>query len=165
MPQDDLRKSNAGHLSSMDTSRYSTRAQYHLLHNASNYAAMTFPLRVVYKSDITGEAKSLLMVAIDENLDKLISDLKKIFHTSAALKLKIWVRSTAAGGKEIEKTVDAQNINHLFRFCVGQAYGDSWLEVIRQAPKPAIPIPSPIPLPVRNIYGRGRPYYPWNPYR
>ena len=155
MPQDDVRKSNASHLSSMDTSRYSTRAQYHLLHNASNYAATTFPLRVVYKSDITGETKSLLMVAIDENIDKLVSDLKKIFHTTAALKLNLWMRdswSTGGGGRDIEKPVDSQNINHLFRFCVGKAYGDSWLEVIRQAPKPAMQTY----LPGHNVQGRRR---------
>ncbi|KAG7007349.1 hypothetical protein G7Y79_00010g028500 [Physcia stellaris] len=135
--QEALHKSNLEHLTSMDTSNYSTRALYHFLHNKPNYVAMTLPIGVKYKSDRLGDMSLQVMVAIDETLGKLIDDLRKMLDTvTIGLELRLWIRDTWSRNprhEKVENPVTAQNINPLFRFCVGKTFGEYWLEVKKTA--------------------------------
>lgn len=85
------------------------------------------------------------IVAIDETLDKFLGDLKKMLDTNTTvLDLKLWMRDAwnlHSFNKRIEKPVTAENINPLFRFCVGMGFGEYTLEVNRGTPKKQTPNP------------------------
>lgn len=101
---------NVLHLVQMDLFYYSTRAQHHLRHAGSSLALMTLPFKCCIAKQ--GNSNFPLMVAIDERLDLLIVDMKKMRGLQGEWSLSLCV----SGGKTNTRTrLTARNVTHLLR--------------------------------------------------